>query len=478
MNRFLGLFILSIFFTACQQVEHKELSFLNKPGLDRGSTYFQRLYSKKDYNQSLLDCLPTDDGGMVICGSSISGEFVTPSFLYSPMVLKLNSSGKIVWQKKFIVTDGSAQLNSISKTSDGGFVMAGLGTILSGESVIYQLLVVRINGNGDVLFTKRYNMNDQISQGGEFITQTRDGGFAATSVVILGVSVHRLSSTGDVIWSRIYHRTDGQGSSSENIVRGISAIGDELMVTGASSISGSQGAGYLLKLDASSGTVLPSFIYVDENPEFSNTMQKLIANGSNLYVFSNRGGDYNAVLKLNYAGEVQSAKYFTNGGAPGIGMSLTPDGGLVFLSSAIGETSLAIAHKINASFNQDWVKSFNYTNVYIMGGGISPLRDGGYFIAANYNDVSAGVMGFDEILGIKLRNNGESCSAFDYSTSFQQYLVTRNNAEWNSQAGFTDVANGGINISSINHKRRTLCKSGDDNDEEEDDDDDCGDDKK
>jgi hypothetical protein len=104
-------------------------------------------------------------------------------------------------------------------------------------------------------------------------------------------------------------------------------------------------------------------------------------------------------------------------------MSLTPDGGLVFLSSASGETSLAIAHKINASFNQDWVKSFNYTNVYIMGGSISPLRDGSYLIAANYNDVSAGVMGFDEILGIKLRNNGESCSAFDYSTSFQQYIL-------------------------------------------------------
>jgi hypothetical protein len=388
------------------------------------------------------------------------------------MIMKINKAGKVVWQKKLTIANGYGFFNNIASTSDGGFILAGFSVIADGEIPLYQLMVVRLTSNGNIIFIKQYELNDLLSSGGEYITQTTDGGFAVTSIISQGLSVHRLNPTGDILWSKLYKRTDNNGATSESIVRGIMEDNNKLIITGSSVIEGQQGAGYLLSLNSVDGTVLPSYIYQDETAGFTTTFQSVKKIGGNYFTYTDRHGSYNAVVKLNQNGDVLVSKYFTDGGIPGINMTVTSDGGLIFLSTSAGETSSAIAYKITNQLQVDWVKSFTYTNAFIFGGSISQLSGGNYFIAATYNDASSGSMSLDQILGIKTDNNGNSCSSANFQSSFLNYQLSKETAIWNSQNGFNTVFNGPITFTDIRSKVKTLCKtnSGDDDD---DDDDDC-----
>jgi hypothetical protein len=89
----------------------------------------------------------SSDGGYVIAGGTASFGGGSADFY----VVKLDSSGKVIWTK----TIGGRSLdaaNSIIQSSDGGYVVAG-GTLSfgAGGSDFY---VVKMDANGNVCFSQ------------------------------------------------------------------------------------------------------------------------------------------------------------------------------------------------------------------------------------------------------------------------------------------------------------------------------------
>src|SRR5438128_385570 len=66
----------------------------------------------------------TTDGGYIVAGYSNSNDGdVSGNHNYDSLIVKLNSTGNLVWQK--CLGGSSPDAQSIQQTSDGGFIMAG-----------------------------------------------------------------------------------------------------------------------------------------------------------------------------------------------------------------------------------------------------------------------------------------------------------------------------------------------------------------
>ena len=122
----------------------------------------------------------TSDGGFIVAGETLSndGDVSGNHGGRDAWVVKLNSSGDIIWKKCLGGTDHDFAY-SIQQTSDGGFIVAGLtgsndGDV-SGNHGGSDAWVVKLNSSGNILWQKCLGGTD-----GDYansIQQTSDGGF-------------------------------------------------------------------------------------------------------------------------------------------------------------------------------------------------------------------------------------------------------------------------------------------------------------
>ncbi|NLY22597.1 MAG: T9SS type A sorting domain-containing protein [Bacteroidales bacterium] len=122
----------------------------------------------------------TSDEGFIVAGYTCSNEGdVSGNHGNSDYwVVKLNSSGTIEWQKCLGGTDGD-YANSIQQTSDGGFIVAGQtysndGDV-SGNHGGSDAWVVKLNSSGNILWQKCLGGTGWDWENS--IQQTSDGGF-------------------------------------------------------------------------------------------------------------------------------------------------------------------------------------------------------------------------------------------------------------------------------------------------------------
>jgi len=172
----------------------------------------------------------TSDGGYIVAGStqSANGDVTNSLGGIDYWIVKLDSTGTILWQRTFGGSSGEVAL-SIIQTLDEGYIVAGYSHSMDGD-------LTNNHGNGDAWIVKLDDTGTiqwQNSYGGSFadraqsITQTSDGGFvfAGFSGSIDGdVTVNqgagdywivKLNSAGTIEWERSY------GGSTGEIVRSL-----------------------------------------------------------------------------------------------------------------------------------------------------------------------------------------------------------------------------------------------------------------
>jgi len=147
----------------------------------------------------------TSDGGYIVAGETRSFGAGWSDFL----VIKLNSSGDIQWAKTFGGTNSDWAF-SISKTSDGGYIVAGYTYSFGAGSSDF--LVIKLNSSGNIEWTKTFGgTGDDWARS---ICQTSDGGyivagetnsFGAGSYDFL---VIKLNSSGNIEWAKTFGGTD------------------------------------------------------------------------------------------------------------------------------------------------------------------------------------------------------------------------------------------------------------------------------
>ncbi|WP_353662457.1 hypothetical protein [Hydrogenimonas sp. SS33] len=244
-----------------------------KLGTD-GSVQWQKTYGGID-NDVAYSISQTSDGGYIVSGYNFNLD--DKGF----RVLKLNSTGGIEWQKIYGATGAlfTKKIDApgyLTKTSDGGFIVAGQGSAGDVNDGTGGIKLLKLNSSGGIDWQKCYvvknnkggqdYIGDSVVQNGwpYFIQQTSDGGFIVSGVIHLqknGDASHdyyamwflKVDSGGTIEWNKVY---EGYADVSY-IPYSIRQIDNGYIVaaTSGSNANGAPQDALILKLDSSGNIV-------------------------------------------------------------------------------------------------------------------------------------------------------------------------------------------------------------------------------
>jgi len=212
--------------------------------------------TEDDFAQSIHQ---TADGGYIVAGGTSSsdgdatGYHVTPPGAsyqyYDYWVVKLNSTGNIMWQKT-LGGSGNEFANDIQQTTDGGFIVAGQTVSTDGDvtgfhtplpnSIFYSAdyWIVKLDSLGNLMWQKA--LGGSGDDEAKSIRQTADGGYIvagytnSTDGDVTGYHINfppsgmipadfwivKLDSSGNMKWQKCL------GGGGEDIAKSIQQISD------------------------------------------------------------------------------------------------------------------------------------------------------------------------------------------------------------------------------------------------------------
>jgi hypothetical protein len=145
-------------------------------------------------NEGAESIQQTSDKGYIVAGytNSNDGDVENNHGGYDCWVVKLDSNGKKIWAKTY----GSGSLDwayAIQQTTDGGYIMAGYasgngGDVTGNHSSNDDYWIVKLDNNGNIVWQKCFGGTDM--DDAHSVQQTSDGGY-----IVVGTAY---SNNGDV----------------------------------------------------------------------------------------------------------------------------------------------------------------------------------------------------------------------------------------------------------------------------------------
>jgi hypothetical protein len=367
----------------------------------------------KAFGRSSLDVAisaqQTSDGGFIVVGDTYSFASSQNDLL----LLKLDSSGSIVWKKRF----GGGNVDSarsVQQTSDGGFVVVGRTQSFGAGDP--DLLLFKLDSSGNILWKKTFgesNDDEPLS-----VRQTSDGGFIVAGVTgsfgfgISDLLLLKLDSSGNVAWKRIFR---GSKSSAAFSVQQTSDSG--FIVAGVTDFSpaASSSGLLLLRLDPS-GNIVWKKTFGGGSLDGARSVQQTHDGGfivaGDTYSFGAGSTDL-LLLKLDPSGNIVWKKTFGGSGIDSAdSVQQTSDGGFVVAGGTqsfdAGSVDLLLL-KLDSSGNILWRKTFGGSNID-SAVSVQQTSDGGFIVAGGTQSFGTG--GWD-ILLLKLDPSGNipGCSS-------------------------------------------------------------------
>ena len=140
----------------------------------------------------------TSDGGYIVAGETNSFGTGNPTDMW---ILKLDSSGTILWQKTYGGTS-SDKAYAIQQTEDGGYI------VLAGSGSFGSVWILKLNSNGGIIWQKSFEKNTNSSP--LFFKQTSDGGYIVGGYRFVSSTVGwllKLDKSGHIAWQKTYGGT-------------------------------------------------------------------------------------------------------------------------------------------------------------------------------------------------------------------------------------------------------------------------------
>ncbi|MEO0140483.1 MAG: hypothetical protein ABIM88_02905 [candidate division WOR-3 bacterium] len=409
---------------------------------------FANAYGTSSEEYGGFSIVQSPDGGFVSVGGRLD-----PSFADEALAFKVNSTGQLVWQRTYgPLMDSDEDVYSVDLTGDGGYVMAGM----YGPPASADALVMKINSTGGLVWAKTFGgTSDDAAQ---CIIRTPDGGYA---VVAFGMGASsadilflKLNSTGGLTWGK---RFGGPNWDYPNQVIRTSDGG--YAIAGYTNIGVGNDDFLVLKTNSTGGLVWGrTFIgsSIDEASSIVETPDNgYIAVGGS---WSFGAGSYDfLVIRLNSSGDLVWARTIGGSGSDWPN-SIIPaiDGGYVIAGSTTsygtgGYDCFVV--KIAEDGSVVWAYTFG-TNGSDIAHDIIQTTDGGYAITGYTYGLGAGG---SDVLIIKFNADGTypSC-AIPCSPEITAVSLSSSSITWDaSYSPF--LADQPLNENNPTFSRASLC---------------------
>jgi len=136
-----------------------------------GNTQWLKTYGGNYLEQGV--CVQqTADSGYIIAGSCSSfGSNYNNAYL-----IKTDANGDTIWTRAY-THQGKEEASYVEQTNDGGYIVVGYSS-QSNQSSKTQIYLMRVNENGDVIWSKKFGGIEK--EFGRAVQQTTDSGFIVT----------------------------------------------------------------------------------------------------------------------------------------------------------------------------------------------------------------------------------------------------------------------------------------------------------
>lgn len=171
--------------------------------------------------------IQTSDGGYLLPGGISTDDFTTAQ----AYLIKTDASGVVQWSRRYFNTAYSV-IYEIKKTNDNNYIFLALNYLndTGGSDSAY---IVKINSSGDVLWSKYFAASGSYTDGYS-LTTTSDGGYLITGDVYNSSSdngfILKIDGDGNYKWARMIASTQQSSSlfysGAEASDGGYVAIGD------------------------------------------------------------------------------------------------------------------------------------------------------------------------------------------------------------------------------------------------------------
>ena len=186
----------------------------------------------------------TSDGGFLVAGDS--GNFPGGDV----WIVRADNNGDTIWTRNF-GNERWQQANYITETSDGGVIAAGKFSVAVGD---YDLYLIRLDPNGDSLWTRRFGAVGA-DDDGQMIIELADSNFLAVgngrNAGTTDLFMVKLDTLGNQLWTKHY------GGSGSEYAYGVVELADGgFMITGSTTTLTQGGSDlWLLRTDSDGDTL-------------------------------------------------------------------------------------------------------------------------------------------------------------------------------------------------------------------------------
>ena len=170
--------------------------------------------------------IETGDGGYFVAAETYSFS----QGINDTWFLKLNSSGVIQWQKSMGTYDGNESPSCAVVTPDGGYLVSGW---TNGVTRTADAWLVRLTSSGSVVWQKTFG--GDWGESTNFITPTDDGNYLVTAAESSwplrepGFWAFKISPAGNILWQRAY--------VGKSIVASLKTFDGEFVIAGAKGVN-------------------------------------------------------------------------------------------------------------------------------------------------------------------------------------------------------------------------------------------------
>lgn len=256
-------------------------------------------------------------------------------------IMKLSQSGIVEWQAIYS-GDSAYEAFSIQQTSDREYVM--YGNVFSRETESYDILVMKANEGGDMLWSRTYGAAEEdyafaaheLSDRG-FIIAGYTASFGAGE---RDAWIIRMTEEGDIAWQKTY------GGGDRDYVKSIQETTDNGFIAagGTSSFGAGYGDFWIIKLDRNGNADWQRAYGTDAHEEATSIRQSSDGGYIVAGVADYAPGIESAflILKLDEDGNVIWQKKYSNGlYNKAAAIRQTPDGGYIATGTTKGAGAIA-----------------------------------------------------------------------------------------------------------------------------------------
>jgi hypothetical protein len=426
------------------------------PPTDTCGATFQKTFGLPGGNDQGFNIINTSDGNLMVVGNSSASGTTN----HDGLVMKFNNIGTLLWSK----TLGGAQedhLTEVVATPDGGCVAGGRTNTAGLETYSGDIWFVRIDGNGNILWQKRYFIGGTAG-GPAALTATSDGGFAFSGTFpnTPGLSdwiIVKLDAGGNIQWQKKL----GTGNSDSSVGLVEDDHGGAGLVASGIIYSSSWYDAVITKLDMSGNLVWTKAYDFDSRGNWLGPVYKV----SDGFVFSTRnalGYDKEdarlGILKTDFSGNIIWAREFTAPNCREGRMTVLPDGGFMMVESQFPHDAASDNHllRIDAAGNLLWAKKYPRTGTewfnnlaandnYVMGAGFAN--------SGSYSDVL--------LARADLSGKMATCSSTNVTVTPRNPIVTTLNFTWPTNAALSlSTENLAYLPTAYNPIENVLCSDG------------------